>query len=64
MPAIYLGDAVFIEHDEVTNMQMMYTSDGVTKINVIFLESEVIEKLLRYLATQYDKDLLLRCLTR
>jgi hypothetical protein len=48
--AVYLGDAVYAEHDGFTIT--LTTSDGVAVTNEIVLEPEVCEGLLRYITTR------------
>ena len=47
----YLGDAVYACQDEdaVEGYLILYTSNGIEDTNMIYLEPEVVEKLLKYI---------------
>ena len=44
----YLGDGVYIEHDPAGQGVVIFTSNGITDTNRIFLEDEVLVRLLRF----------------
>lgn len=56
----YLGDSVYAEFTR--GMLRLTTDNGMGPCNRIFLEDEVVEALLRKLATNYDIDHMCRIL--
>lgn len=45
----YLGDAVYVEQDPYLNGVKIYTSDGVSELNKIYMDQYVIKSFCEYL---------------
>ena len=45
----YLGDGVYVDQNAVSGALVLTTEDGYSTTNVIYLEPEVLDALLRYL---------------
>jgi len=44
----YLGDGVYIQHDDQTGQLVLTAENGVCVMNIIYLEPEVMDRLLDY----------------
>ena len=54
-PARYLGDGVYIESWLGDDLKL-FTSDGVTETNTIYLEPEVAQSLMDFIKNYYEVD--------
>lgn len=54
----YLGDGVYIQDSHYGNGLKITTEDGISETNVIHLETEVVESLIKFLQEWWKEDIL------